>query len=192
MTIEQDIEHAAELATRLANLCEQRDHDGRNLPDRIVLAKNGHPRAASYTPSEPALREPEAGVPEWPEGIPGPSRSDPTGEAGIRPDRAAADHHTFAKAIRAARVELDKAARVASRYVTRSATDKERREMEEANTDKPGCYTHAKAGLWAQADRAGQCDACYRFENRVGRPPSIAEVTQYEDRGKFPRVKVTA
>lgn len=196
MTIEGDIDAGAQDAIHLLNAIHHHDHDGRGLLARIRLGQNGHPRSASYEPSTTRNADPEPSH-DWPDGIPAPTRSDPTGEAGIRPDRAANDLNEFARLAGTLQRTTARMIRIANAYTPRPPTLADQRALERANAvPDPGCTscarTEAAKGVtrWEPIHRGDLCRWCYDWQRSHGEAPTVAQLRDHHA-GKKVRVKAT-
>lgn len=153
----------------------------------------GHPAAASYEQDRVAGHTTVVDD----QGVPMPGTVDPTGEAAIHPDRAAADHAELVRHVATLERHATTVADLLARYDARTPTDKERREAERAN--KPCCASHARirnevtgGPQWEDpctkkpTDAAGNlaqpmwlCTWCRRQVLETGRLPTVAEVADY-------------
>ena len=109
-------------------------------------AMNGHPRAANYDGAR--VSGTTTIVDEH--GTPMPARSDPTGEAAIRPDRASVDHRNTLADLGQLHDLVIRLADRLGHYTTHPATDKEQKDTEQAN--------------------AVHCQSCVRTESSTGVP----------------------
>lgn len=117
--------------------------------------------------------------------------SDPTGTAGIRPDKAAQELRDHDKDVRAAEALLERiTARLARFGPARPAGDAERALLARENlAPEPGCSNCAdpkNGGHWQAVFRGGICDFCYRWTKDVGELPGRRECDLHAD-GKHAR-----
>ncbi|HEX8580822.1 MAG TPA: hypothetical protein VF640_00755 [Acidimicrobiales bacterium] len=173
--------------------------DGRAAETLLVVRSGfaGHPRAASYNGDRV-----NGGTTVLDEhGTPMPARSDPTGEAAIRPDQAAAEHRTIlALVARLYDVSRELADHLA-RHALHAPTLKDLRDTASANEKRcescarieltPGIPWDNYAGDHPRTTAKGNlgipmalCESCYRFTMRTGVLPTRAELETRAARGK--------
>lgn len=162
----------------------------------VINAMNGHPPGrgfdsvggrASVSFCEPHGREhcPCGG------GTTYAARSDPTGEAASRPDRAKQDHDRVVALAKSIRKQADELVGILARYGARSATDTERHST--GTPEDGGCWscsrTHVSKGVarfepaekrpTVDGERRPLCSWCYDWLRQVGSLPPVAQVEQH-------------
>lgn len=142
MTIYTDAERACEDLTRLAVALTQRDNEGRTVLDRIRDAQHGHPKAASYDTDRVSAS----------------GTSDPTGNAAMRADKAAADRKRLDRIFASLRDQADEAVRICDNYTPRHPTAKERQQTADWN--------------------APHCENCCKILDMAGGPQWIEPLTK--------------
>lgn len=155
MTLYDDAEAAAEDLNRLANALTQVDPHGRNLVDRIRDSMQGHPRAQAYDTERSSGRlwcwQHEQDLHQCHsddlqcrgEALSGPS--DPTGEAGVLSDRAAADMKRLTAIFAKLRSEADAGIRIANAYTPRPPSEHERSRT--ADENDPHCESCSRVEI---------------------------------------------
>lgn len=153
----------------------------------------GHPAAASYEQDRVAGHTTVVDD----RGVPMPGTVDPTGEAAIHPDRAAADHAELVRHVATLERHATTVADLLGRYDARTPTDKERRDAERAHD--PGCAScaripHPSTGgpRWEPPVTTQPTDAngnlaqpqwlcwwCRRWVLDTGRLPTVAELADH-------------
>lgn len=177
----------AELASRIAVHLVAVDIEGRTVVNRIREAMLGQPKAqhleADRTTGHTTVVDDQ--------GMPMPAVSDPTGEAAIRPDKAAMHLREVDDKLRAAHAAVSRVVTLLALYTPRPATDGEQRSLELDND--PGCEscsrTESSRGVkrwepvWKRGnpggvlrDTAGLCAWCYTWTKDTGRLPSMDEL----------------
>ena len=137
--------------------------------------------------------------------MPGPLRSDPTGEAAIRQDRALADARAMERHARTLRTTVTAMLTISQRYTPRPPNAADLLALERDNTPDPlGCEicveTKDSRGkpVWAPVARKVRikdddpdllvCNDHARFILSIGRVPTEAEDAQYHKTGKLPTI----
>lgn len=187
------------LSRLLADAIELLDRAAPVLPQRLAdmdAALNGHPRSGALdsvggrgktTFCEVHQRERcECGA-----GTPFANLSDPTGEAGIRPDRAAQDRAKLEAALRSIGRQAEEVVRLLGKYQPRQATEKERLATLAHNEREDACASCARLEVakgvarWEPASRSVRmldgsrqplCAWCRQWLAEVSRLPSVAEL----------------
>lgn len=166
-------ETAAATLTRVAVwLCAPGQADRRTPIQRNRDGYNGHPKAAAYDRDTPSghPRHDSDGDDGWRRAI-----SDPTGNAAIRPDRAAESRKKVEQSLKSIAhqvklIELE----VAAWGEPRPASDYERKLVEQSNTrPDPGCSSHATAEKWAPIYQGDLCGSCHRWRRDFGTLPPV-------------------
>jgi len=147
----------ADTTTRIAHQLAHIDN-GRTVLQRIHDAQAGHPKAASYDtvgyPTEGRSRPPWCWRHERPvtlchrdghqcdgEAI---DVTDPTGEAAIAPDPAAADLKALDSLLPRMRNQAELVAAILAKWTPRPISDAEREQLDKANNPDPGCESCAR------------------------------------------------
>lgn len=151
MSLQRDIDHAADLLTRIAANLTTRGTDGLGVLDRIRDSLAGHPRAASYDQARPGPR-PWCWVHERDlarcqrDGLLCSGEiievHDPTGEAAISGDPAAADLKNLARLAGHIRRDVEAVADILARYQRRAPRPSEIEATTNANA--PHCESCAR------------------------------------------------
>lgn len=201
MSTERDILTAAEDLARIAAAVEQRDTSGRTLLQRIRFGFSARPHPEERRPSTGPQR-----CDDWPEGLmPGPLRSDPTGEAAIRFDQAAHDEKAMRQHAAQLRTTVTAMLTISRRYTPRPPNAADLLALERDNTPDPlGCEICVESKdsrgkpIWGPADRKVRikpddpdllvCNDHARFVLSIGRVPTEEEDAVYHKTGKLPTI----
>ena len=180
-------ETAAATLTRVAVwLCVPGQQDRRTPIQRNRDGYEGHPKAAAYDRDTPSghPRHDSDGDDGWRRAI-----SDPTGNAAIRPDRAAESRKKVEQSLKSIAhqvklIELE----VAAWGEPRPATEYERKLVSKSNERAdPGCVSCSRVEVaygvdrWEPVFRGVLCRWCYEWERMVGRPATVDELTRHHN-----------
>jgi hypothetical protein len=121
--------------------------------------------------------------------------SDRTGEAALRPDRAASDRAALDEAVALVARQAGRLVRILERYSTRSATESERRQTLADNERDESCRScartsvqkgvprwepaSARVSLEAGGDPVPLCQWCYRWVRSEGSLPPVSSLEQH-------------
>jgi len=167
MSLQRDIDQAAELLTRISATLATRGPDGLGVMDRIRDSLAGHPRAASYDGARPGPRPwcwtherdlarcQRDGLLCTGEVV---EVHDPTGEAAIGGDPAAADLKALGRLAAQLRRDTEAVADILARYGKRAPRPSEIDATTNAN--------------------APHCESCSRIEVAKGVPWWVEPLTQ--------------
>jgi len=184
-------EAAAEQLTRIVVWLQTPGGDQRTPIQRNRDGWSGHPKAAAYDRTTPS------GHPRHDSGIEDAdpdlgwrrTTSDPTGDAAIRPDRAATSRRKVERALKAIEGNLETIQRELAHWAEpRPATDYERRLVEQSNAKPdPGCASCARTEVahgvdrWEPVYAKDLCRWCWEWERSVGRPATLDELTRHHN-----------
>lgn len=183
------VEKTAQRLTRIAAWVQTPGSDDHRTPiQRNRDSWHGHPKAAAYDRSSSGSsrdriedNDPDLG---WKR-----TTSDPTGDAAIRPDRAAASRRKVERDLRAAANIVANLERELVHWgEPRPATDYERRLVEQANVKpEPGCTSCARTEVahgvdrWEPVYARDLCRWCWEWEKSTGRPATVDELTRHHN-----------
>ena len=130
------------------------------------------------------------------------SHADPTLSLAMKPDRVAAEIAALDSVLRRMSVDAQWLRSFVDRWQPHAPTDRDRREVEKANTPEDGCEHHAAATIYEPASHVGTvagnlnvpmrlCDFCYREVYRKGVLPRGEVLVTRHHTGKNPLEKVS-
>lgn len=158
------------------------DGDSESTPAREPRCTCGHGQAGHYPTPVGCIAQDCVCTAYEPDQLRG-LNSDPTGTAGIRPDKAAQELRDHDKDVRAAEALLERiTARLARFGPARPAGDAERALLARENlAPEPGCSNCGKHGHWQPIEYAGLCNFCRRWNRDTGSEPGARECGMHAD-----------
>ena len=158
------------------------DGDSESTPAREPRCTCGHGQAGHYPTPVDCIAQDCVCTAFEPDQLRG-LNSDPTGTAGIRPDKAAQELRDHDKDVRAAEALLERiTARLARFGPARPAGDAERALLARENlAPEPGCSNCGKHGHWQPIEYAGLCNFCRRWNRDTGSEPGARECGMHAD-----------